>query len=147
MVKMLDEGIQKQVKEVFAELDHPVEILFFKRKDNCEYCEETQQLLEEVAGLSDKLNVQVLDIDDDAAQAAEYNLDKAPGFVLVGKDDDRLVDYGVRYAGIPAGHEFTSLINDLLLVSKRESGLSAQVKTYLAELKSPVLLQVFVTPT
>ena len=49
--------------------------------------------------------------------------------------------------GIPAGHEFTSLIVSLVNVSKQESGLSDQVKAKLAELDQPVNLKVFVTPT
>jgi alkyl hydroperoxide reductase subunit AhpF len=53
----------------------------------------------------------------------------------------------VRYAGIPSGHEFSSLIQDLILVSGRDSGLSEQTREYLAGLKEPVHLQVFVTPT
>jgi glutaredoxin-like protein len=147
MAKILDEGIQKQVQEVFAELNHPVEILFFTKKEDCEYCEETQQLVEEVVSLSDKLTLTVYDFNDHSDLAAQFNLDKVPGFVIVGKDGEQRIDYGVRFAGIPAGHEFTSLVNDIILVSKRDSGLSPQTKAFLADLKQPVTLQVFVTPT
>lgn len=147
MAKILDEGIQKQVQEVFSELDHPVEVLFFQQKENCEYCDETRQLIEEVTGLSDKLHLQVFDLLDNADIAERYHVDKAPMTVLAGKNGDELIDYGIRLAGIPAGHEFTSLINDLLLVSKRESGLSQPTRTYLAGLTEPVVLQVFTTPT
>jgi glutaredoxin-like protein len=57
------------------------------------------------------------------------------------------LDYGVRLAGIPSGHEFSSLIQDLILVSGRDSGLSAETRKALDDLDKPVLLQVFVTPT
>lgn len=147
MAKILDEGIQKQVQEVFAELDKPVEILYFQQKEDCEYCEETRQLLEEVVGLSDKLSLQIFDMQENADKAAGYNVTKAPGIVIAAKDGDQLTDYGVRMAGIPAGHEFTTLINDLLMVAKRDSGLSQQTRTYLAGLTQPVMLQVFTTPT
>ncbi len=148
MAKILDEGITKQVREVSADLDKPVEVLFFKSKENCEYCEETQQLLEEVTGLSEKLSLTVKDLQDDAELAAQYHVDKAPAFVMLAKDGDAPArDFGIRFYGIPAGHEFTSLINDLLLVSKGDSGLSPQTRAYLAGLTEPVTLQVFVTPT
>ena len=147
MAKMLDEGIQKQVREVFAELDHPVEILYFKSELNCDYCGETQQILEEVATLSDRLQISVHDLDVEADLAARFHLDKAPGFSIVGRDGDQLIDYGIRYAGIPAGHEFTSLIHDLVMISKRDSGLSPQTRAYLGTLTEPVMLQVFTTPT
>jgi glutaredoxin-like protein len=57
------------------------------------------------------------------------------------------MDYGVRFAGIPSGHEFSSLIEGLILVSGRDSGLSGEIRKQLRGLKNPVLLQVFVTPT
>jgi glutaredoxin-like protein len=56
-------------------------------------------------------------------------------------------DYGIRYYGIPAGYEFSTLINDIMMVSRGESGLSAETKAYLAGLTQPLHLQVFVTPT
>ncbi|MBI4928736.1 MAG: thioredoxin family protein, partial [Anaerolineae bacterium] len=54
---------------------------------------------------------------------------------------------GIRFKGIPSGHEFTSLVNTLLIVSRRESGLSADTRQFLKELTQPIHLQVFVTPT
>jgi len=67
--------------------------------------------------------------------------------VLAGRDGDQILDFGVRYAGIPSGHEFSSLIHDLVLVSGRDSGLSEETRQFLSSLDQPVLLQVFVTPT
>ena len=145
--KLLNEGIVDQIREVFTQLDQPVAVLYFGLKTDCDYCAETSQLVEEVTAISDKLSLKKFDLDDDAAVAARYHVDKAPGMVLAGLDGDRIVDYGIRFAGIPSGHEFSSLIHDLLLVSSRDSGLDAQTRQFLQDLKQPVLLQVFVTPT
>lgn len=147
--QMLDENIRKQVKELFADCVEPVEILFFgsEDRDACQYCDETSQLLGEVVSLSDKLALQVFDIVRDAELAKQYHVDEVPSFVLAGRQGEELVDYGVRYKGIPAGHEFSSLVNDLVLVSKRDSGLSPEVREFLNGLQEPVHLQVFVTPT
>ena len=57
------------------------------------------------------------------------------------------MDFGIRYAGIPSGHEFTSIIQDVLLVSGRDSGLNDQTRSFLKDLKDPIHMQVFVTPT
>lgn len=148
MPEFLNEDIRKQVGEVFAGLVHPVSILFFGSKvQPCEYCAETRQLLEEVTALSDLISFQAFDLEEDAAIAQQYHVDKAPGFVFAGRDGDTLHDYGVRFYGIPAGHEFTTLINSLLMVSARDSGLSEATREWLAGLKDPLHLQVFVTPT
>lgn len=145
--KLLSEDIVQQLKDVFNQLQSPVEVLFFGSKNDCEYCEDTRQLVEELVAVSDKLNLQVHDMQEQAELARQYNVDKAPGLVLAVRDGDQIVDYGVRFAGIPSGHEFSSLVHDLVLVSSRDSGLSPQTRQFLGELKEPVLLQVYVTPT
>jgi glutaredoxin-like protein len=145
--KLLNEAIIEQVREVFDQLKEPVEVLFFGQEAGCEYCEDTLQLIQEIAALSDKLGVRVYDLDRDASIAQQYKVDKAPGIVIAGRDGDQILDYGIRYAGVPAGHEFSSLVHDLILVSGRDSGLDAKTRQFLAGLKEPVLLQVFVTPT
>ena len=147
MTNLLNDDVRKQVSEAFDQLQEPVQILFFGSKEQCEYCDDTLLLVEEVAGLSDKLSVQAFDMDADAAVADNYNVSMVPGLVIAAEGEDGPVDYGVRYAGIPSGHEFSSLIQDLLLVSGRDSGLNEQTREFLAGLKEPVHLQVFVTPT
>ena len=146
--KLLNDDITRQVGEVFTkQLKQPVEILFFASKANCELCDDTRQLLEEVTALSDKLSLSAYDLDENASLASQYNVKLAPGMVIAGRDGDKLVDYGVRIAGIPSGYEFSSLIQGLILVSGRDSGLSPETRQALKELKQPVLLQVFTTPT
>jgi alkyl hydroperoxide reductase subunit AhpF len=135
------------VREVFAQLDQPVEVLYFGRKTDCEYCDDTLQLAEEVVAISDKLSLKKFDIEDDAEIAKQYNVDKVPGLVFAGRDGEQIVDYGIRMAGIPSGHEFSSLIHDLVLVSGRDSGLQDSTREFLKGLEQPVLLQVFITPT
>lgn len=145
--RLLNDDITQQVKEFFDQLQEPVEMLFFGRKENCDYCADTLQLVQELAETSDKLSVSTYDVEDDADQAKQYRVDKTPGLVIAGRDGDQILDYGIRYSGIPSGHEFSSLINTLVLVSSRDSGLSPQARAELAKLQKPVHLQVFVTPT
>lgn len=148
MEKFLNEVIQKQVMDVFAVLENPVAIIFFNSKvQQCEYCIDTEQLLTEVVDLSDKLTLKVYDLEDDALLANEFHVDKAPGFVIAGQEGEQVVDYGIRFYGIPAGSEFGSLISALLLVSKRQSDLNEQTRTFLSGLTKPVHLMVFATPT
>jgi glutaredoxin-like protein len=148
MEKFLNETLTNQLKTVFNEnLKEPVRVIFFDQPDGCEYCSETKQLLDEVAAATENISVEVHNIGKEPDLAAGYHLDKAPGFIIAGWENDHPVDYGIRYAGIPAGHEFTSLINDLVLVSQRDSGLQAETRGFLKQLDKEVKLQVFVTPT
>ncbi len=145
--RLLNDEIVRQVGEVFAQLVAPVQVLYFGRKDGCDTCDDTLQLVEEVVAISDKLGLEKYDLDEHAEAAARYNVDKAPTLVIAAQDGDGVLDYGIRMAGIPSGHEFSSLIHDLVLVSGRDSGLDAKTRQYLQGLSEPVLLQVFVTPT
>ena len=147
MDKMISEEIASQIEDLFLGLEQEVEILFFGQKEGCEYCSEVLQLVEEVADLNDLIGLQAYDLDAEREVAEEFNVTASPTLVIAAREDDRLVDYGVRFLGAPAGHEFTTLIHDLLLVSKRRTDLSEETREFLSSLSEPLLLQVFVTPT
>ena len=147
-VKLLNEEIYQQIKELFdSQLDQPVEILYFSKLDPCKECDETHQLLEEIISISDKLHLIAYNVDDNPQQAQQYKVNLAPGLVITGRDADKLLDYGIRFAGIPSGYEFSSLIQAIILVSKRDSGLKSEVRSELKSLTTPIDLKVFVTPT
>lgn len=146
MAKMLSEEIEKQVRELFEDLKNPVKILFFEKDpEDCESCEPTGQLLEELVQLSDILTLDVYDIEENKGIAEQYQVDKTPGISIVGLDGDNFIDYGVRFFGMPAGHEFTSLIRNIMMVSNRDSGLNPETREYLSTLTEPLQLQVFIT--
>jgi glutaredoxin-like protein len=147
MDKMITEDIAKQIEDLFLGLEQPVEILFFGQKEGCEYCAEVLQLVEEVAELNELLGLQAYDLDNEREIAGQYNVDASPTLVITAREGDQLVDYGLRFKGAPAGHEFTTFIHDLLYVSKRSTDLSEETRAFLKTLKEPLLLQVFVTPT
>jgi alkyl hydroperoxide reductase subunit AhpF len=146
-MNLLSDELANQVKEVFSGLENQVAILYFSTEGDCETCEETRQLLDDVCELSDKFSLTVYDIEKDADIARQYHVDKVPGIVIAAKDGDQVTDYGIRFAGIPSGIEFTSLVNDLVLVSSRNSDLGEATRSFLGSLTQPVLLQVFTTPT
>jgi glutaredoxin-like protein len=146
--KLLDDKTKEQVKEFFGELTNPVKVLFFSSKQqNCEYCDETSSLLNEIVELSEFITIEEYDYENDQEIVDQYAIDKVPMTVIAGIKNDEVIDYGIRLSGIPAGHEFTTLINDLVMVSKQESGLSAPIKDQLSKITEKVKLQVFVTPT
>lgn len=146
--KLLNAELEEQIKGVFADIKDPVVALFFGSKlNNCNYCQDTLQMLQELVALSDKIELQIFDLEENSATAEKYHVTMAPGIVMTRKDGNELEDYGVRFAGIPAGHEFTSLVRSFLLVSTADSGLKPATKKFLNSVKKPVKLEVFVTPT
>jgi len=147
MEKVLNDQIVKQINEAFAEVKEPVQVLFFGSKDNCDYCNEARQLLEEVTALNDKLELSVYDIQEHSDVANKFNVTNTPGIVIAARDNVDIKNLGIQFSGIPSGHEFSTLINDILIVSKRDSGLNEKTREFLRSLDKPLHLQVFVTPT
>ncbi len=147
MEKMIDEAIKSQIEELFAGLTSPVEIVFFTKEENCDYCGEIEQLIGEVAELSELIGITVHQLDAQTDLAQKYHVEYAPTLVMLAREGDQLIDYGIRLLGAPAGHEFTTLIHDILFLSRRSTDLSDEARSFLKGLTSPLLLQVFVTPT
>jgi len=145
-MSLLNDEIRGQLEQEFSKLSNPVKLVMFTQAIECQYCKETHQLVEEIAELSDKINVEVYDFVEDADVVEQYQVDKIPAIAVV-RDGDEPRDYGIRFYGIPSGYEFGSLIEDIAMISAGESGLSPATKEYLANLKTPLHLQVFVTPT
>jgi glutaredoxin-like protein len=147
MGNFLDENITKQIQEVFSSLVNPVEILLFTTEKDCEYCGDTRELMEEVCGLSDKLSLRVVDIDKDAELAKQYHIERSPSIALLADVDGARIDNGIRFSGIPAGHEFSAFIHSIISVSRQEPGISQETQAFLDSLQTPVHLEIFTTPT
>lgn len=152
---LLRDSDREQLRQQFEQLQNPVKLVFFTQALDCEYCPLTQQVLEEVAGLSDKIQLQTYNFAIDKEPVYEYKITRVPAIAVTrvetvsknGTSETRTRDYGIRYYGVPAGYEFAALLGDILDVSRGESGLSAPSKTALAQVKDPLHLQVFTTPT
>jgi len=145
-MSLLNESIQKQVLQVFNQIKFPVRLLVFSQGEGgaleCQMCQDTRQLIEEVAALSDKVSVEVYDFVSDATIAKQYGVDKIPAVVIAGEKD-----YGIRFYGIPSGYEFSSLIEGILSIGRREPKLNKKTVQEIQRLNRPVHIQVFVTPT
>lgn len=139
---LLNAEIRKDVKAELADLQTPVTFKVFTQAFECQYCKETRELVQEVAELSDKVSVEVYDFVEDKALADSLGIDKVPGMAVIGAKD-----YGIRMFGIPSGYEFGGLIESIKLVAEGDSGLAPNTRKQIAQLKTPVTMQVFITPT
>jgi len=124
------------------ELVNPVKLVNFTQALECQFCAETRQLVEEVAALSDKIEVEIYNFAIDKEKVEEYGVDKIPAIAILGEKD-----YGVRYYGIPSGYEFSSLIEDIIDISRGEVELLPATRETLAGITESLHFQVFVTPT
>jgi len=131
-----------EIRQRLKEMVNPVKLVHFTQELNLEYGRETQQLLQEVAELSEKLSLEIHNFLLDKEKVAEYGIDKVPATVV--RDGQ---DHGIRFYGIPAGYEFSTLLDAILAVSLGDSGLEEENREKLKQITSPLHLEVFVTPT
>ncbi len=139
---LLNDEIVQDVTEMLNDVSNEVKLMVFTSQEDCEYCPQIVQLAEEVAATSDKVAVEVNDFDASADLAAEYEIEMAPAIAIVGEKD-----YGMRFFGIPSGHEFPTLLHGILKAGGAPSELDDKTKSFLDDLDQEVLWQVFVTPT
>lgn len=142
MERLLDKDLQKQVKKMLEPMKDKITIVLFTKSSDCESCEPTLQIINEVAELSEKIKVKVFDMDTDLTEVAQYTIEMAPSFVILDKEDHYK---GVKFNGVPAGHEFNSFLSALLEMSGYESEIPADFAARVAKIDKPVNIKVFVT--
>ena len=120
----------------------PVKLTVFASELGGENNAQTVALIRRSRRSSEQLSVAVLNPHIEREQAAAYGVDVTPAVVVEGARD-----YGIRFLGIPAGYEFSNLIDSIVAVSTGEAGLSEETKTALAGLTEDVTIKVFSTPT
>ncbi|MEM3180915.1 MAG: thioredoxin family protein [Candidatus Micrarchaeaceae archaeon] len=133
-----------QLKELFTKkLQNEVNIMLFtSRKGDCQLCDKTTELINDMAKLSDKIKVKQYDINANEREAKFLGVDKVPAIVLGGRKI-----YNTYYFGMPYGHEFSALVNDMLEAAAGETSLKKETKEKLKAVKDKVDILVFVTPT
>ena len=107
---MLDANLQTQLKAYLEKVTQPFEIV--ASLDDSAKSQEMLGLLNDIVGLTDKIT---LKSDGNDARRPSFSLNRSGA------------DIGLTFAGIPMGHEFTSLVLALLQVGGHPSKLEADV--------------------
>jgi hypothetical protein len=158
----LSEADQDQLKSMFTEqldrhvrlrvLTRPPSKLYIPGQQLCASCGEAEPFVRELATLSDKLEVVVHDVQAEPALALQYGVEGLLPAILiepVGCDGDAEppMHGAMRFLGLPAGYEFSTLVADLVDVSTARVSLSEATQAELRAIDEDLHLQVFVTPT
>lgn len=130
------------LEAALARITAPVSLVFFTQTFGCETCLPARQIVDRVASLSDQITVEEFNLVLDTDQVEAYGIQRAPAIALVGD-----ADTGIRFYGVPDGHELISLVESILMVASRDSGLSDASRALIAAVEQPIDIQVFVTPT
>ncbi len=139
---LLNLEVRTQLKDIFSkELKEQVNLKLFSQAIGCETCQVAEELLKELADVNpEKIKLEVFSPLIDREISQKYGIDRVPTIVIEGDKD-----YGIRYIGLPAGLEFTTLVQGIVQVSKREPRLSAKTVEMLKGIDLPMEIMVFVT--
>ena len=147
---LLSPSDQQILRDEFATMTRPVRLLLFMQTIGCETCPQTRQILDELPVLSDKIAIEEINLVLDPERARQFGVDRVPAIAVEYEDADvpgGLTDSGIRFLGTPAGYEFISLVQAVLLAGGRAPRLSEASQRRLAAVDRSMTLQVFTTPT
>jgi glutaredoxin-like protein len=142
MNKLLNEELQNQIREFLNNMKDEVTFIFFASEKNCETCEQTKMLLSEISELTDKITFVEKSLENDKADAEKYDITLAPSFVIL---DHEGKYKGVKFNGIPAGHEINSFLSAVIDMSGVEFGFEPEIIERIKKIDKPVNIKVFVT--
>lgn len=142
MERLLNDEVSNQIKEFLGNMVNPITMVLFTDKGLCNTCKETRQLLREVTELNDKITLVEKDMNDDQEDAKKYGITMTPSFVMLNESNDYL---GVKFNGIPAGHEINSFLSAILHMSGVDLGLDEATIKKIKAIDKKVDIKVFVT--
>ncbi|WP_019883694.1 MULTISPECIES: alkyl hydroperoxide reductase subunit F [unclassified Methylophilus] len=125
---MLDDTLKTQLQTYLGMLRQPIRLI--ASLDNSDNAVKMRELLQEIAALSDKVSLD--ETGDDA---------RKPSFVIAKEGETR----GVRFAAIPLGHEFTSLVLALLWTGGHPPKVEQDVLDQIKALDSDLNFEVYMS--
>ena len=124
---ILDTEIRNQLNEYLKLMENDVLIKVSAGTDSVS--KDMMSLVEELATMSSKIKVE------------KTKLDRTPSFSINRPDKDM----GIAFAGIPLGHEFTSLVLALLQVSGRPPKIDDRLADQIKELKGKLHFETYIS--
>ena len=126
----LDSNIKNQLKAYMEKLVNPIVIA--ASADDSPKSKEMMELLNELAELSSKIRL------------VQEQDKRTPSFAI-GRDEAGAATVGIRFAGIPMGHEFTSLVLALLQVGGHPLKLEAEKIAQVAAIEGEFHFETYIS--
>ena len=141
---LLSDQDRQVVRTHLSGLAHDVRLLLFTQTiGGPETALIAKQILDELSGLSERLTVEEVNLVLEKDRAAGHGIDRIPAIVVLRDGEDTRM----RFFGAPAGYEFMSLVEAVIVAGGEESTLTAASKQLIATIEQPTTIDVFVTPT
>ena len=141
---LLSSQDEQVLKQHLSAIDKPVTLLLFTQTiSGSESGVVAKQVLDELAGLHEKITVVEKNFILDVDERAKYGVDKSPAIVVLSDGQDTRM----RFFGAPTGYEFVPLVEAVLLAGTGQLDLQEDTTKLLAAVDKPLNILVFSTPT
>ncbi len=116
-----------------------------KEESDCEYCIQVKELAQELASISGgRITAEHRSLSFARGISDGFRVRRVPATVVT----DTEGKYSMKFYGVPSGHEFAALLEDLVDAARGDGPqLNEETVKFLLSLNTPVHLQVFVTPS
>ena len=141
---------RNQLRRTFRkDLKSPVKLRLFTRGPSpiaipgreCPTCGQTQQLIEEVAGASPRIELEVHDFFADAATAQAMGVARIPAILIGGDEPPRM-----KFYGAPLSFQMAAIVETIRSLSRGVSPLQNNTRRMLRQVARPVHIQIIVSP-
>jgi len=139
---LLSEKDQQQIEEIFGTLKHKVVLRVYVQRLECDTCSDTEQILGELAQLSDLLEVKMYNPQVNSEQTEADGVEMVPAIVVSDGTQSR-----ARFYGTPSGYEFSSLLTAIVDMGMEKPPLEESTVEFLEGLDEDLDIKVFVTPS
>lgn len=126
----MDQQLAQQVKDVLSKLTGEIGLVY----DQADHPQQGDlvQFLKDISDQSERINIQ-----------ASNHHQNAPSFQIFRADKPT----GIRFTGIPTGHEFTSLILAILNADGKGKFVDEGLQTLIKKIKGPVVVKTYISLT
>ena len=140
MSEIFNKEVLKQLKEGLNKIKNPIKIVTFVESGK-PLCDEVVTMMMQLAALNNKIQFIEYNLIKDSGLAEKYGIDKVPGTTFLAENRPT----GIKFYGIPSGHE----INSLLFAILESSGVAAPLETKLEDavkqINKKINIKVFVS--
>lgn len=140
MSEIFSNQILNQLKQGLSKMKNPIKIITFVENGK-PLCEEVISMMVQLSILNKNIKFVKYDLIKDFKLAKKYEIDKVPGTTILVKNKPT----GVKFYGIPSGHEINALMFALLEISGMTTPLENKLVDAIKQVNKKINIKVFVS--
>ncbi|MDO4689886.1 MAG: FAD-dependent oxidoreductase [Fusobacterium sp.] len=134
----LDDNLKKQLSDVVARFENPIELIVIKDPNNDESTA-IENAVKEIAEISNKLKFSSYNAGDNKELEAKIKVERFPTITILDKNGEYK---GLKYSSIPSGHELNSFILGMYNVAGPGQKVAEESLSKIEKIDKPVNIKI-----